>query len=712
MNKVIFEKNISTGFFTKTNLVLNKFKDLLMMNKLLIDAAFPEETRVAILNERDVLQNMDREITSIKQLKGNIYLAKVIRVEPSLQSAFINYGGDRHGFLPLSDIHPDYFNIPEEKKTDLSAVKFFSDIDKQYILDSDNVEEASDEDFVDENFLEIDNNGDPILNSENPEIYDDNEEDNDLNKNSNIVNYCEEINDDNITITKYSDFKKYKIEDIIKEGQYLLVQVIKEERGNKGVALTTYISLAGKYSVLMSNVEDKGGISKKITNIRDRKILKNILNTINPDAKKSVIIRTAGIGKKPEEILRDYVYLIRLWTVIKKVSLESIAPCFIHSEDDILKRAIRDFCDDMVKEIKVEGSVAYKTIKSLVKIIIPEHKISVYNYDDNIPLFNKYNIEEQIENLYNNRVDLPSGGSIVIDQTEALVAIDVNSGKSTKEKSVEETALATNIEAAKEIARQLRLRDIGGLIVIDFIDMFEIKNRKNIEKILKEETRNDKAKIQIEKISTLGLLEMSRQRINSGLYERVNEICPNCEGHGTVRSKYLVANNILRAIKYATRERFVKVINVFANPQIVGFILNYKRHEIEDIESYYKVYIILFSDSSKKTNEFELKKRDSLTEEEEMDLCPKQQIGKINIMFSGDKLYMDEDNKFDINFGNECYYDKNFKKIRNRKSKINSDNRNNNQNNKSQNKKFIKNKTNNEEKLGIIAKISNFFKIK
>lgn len=680
-----------------------------MMNKLLIDAAFPEETRIAILNEKDVLQNMDREITSIKQLKGNIYLAKVIRVEPSLQSAFINYGGDRHGFLPLSDIHPDYFNIPEEKKTDLSAVKFFSDIDKKYVLDSDNVEEASDEDFINENFLEIDNDGEPILDNENLEIFDSNEDNTYLSKRNNITAYCEEITDDSTALTKYSDFKKYKIEDVIKEGQYLLVQVIKEERGNKGVALTTYISLAGKYSVLMSNVEDKGGISKKITNIRDRKILKNILNTINPDAKKSVIIRTAGIGKKPEEILRDYIYLIRLWAVIKKVSLESVAPCFIHSEDDILKRAIRDLCDDMVKEIRVEGSVAYKTIKSLVKIIIPEHKISVYHYDDNIPLFNKYNIEEQIENLYNNRVDLPSGGSVVIDQTEALVAIDVNSGKSTKEKSVEETALATNIEAAKEIARQLKLRDIGGLIVIDFIDMFEIKNRKNIERVLKEETRNDKAKIQIEKISTLGLLEMSRQRINSGLYERVNEICPNCEGHGTVRSKYLVANNILRAIKYGTRERFVNVINVFANPQIVGFILNYKRHEIEDIESSYKVHIILSSDTSKKTNEFELKKRDSLTEEEELDLCPKQQIGKINVMFSDDKLYMDEGNEFDVNFSNECYYDKNSKKIRNRKSKINSDNKDNNQKNKFQNKKFIKNKTNNGKKLGIIAKISNFF---
>ena len=630
-----------------------------MSNRLLVDAAFPEETRVAIIDENNKIQNIDREADSIKQLKGNIYLAKIIRLEPSLQSAFINYGGDRHGFLPMSDIHPDYYNIPEEKKTDLRAVKFFNDLDKQYIINTNSAEDATDDDFVDENFLEIDNEtGEPII-EDNEEIEDD-FSDFDIQEYENN-DYNEEIsdNDDESKPIKYSDFRKYKIENVLKEGQYLLVQVLKEERGNKGVALTTYITLAGKYSVLMTNVEGKGGISKKITNIRDRKILKNILNTISPDGNKSVIIRTAGVGKKPEQIFRDYVYLTRLWGTIKKVSLESEAPTFIHSEDDILKRSIRDLCDDDVKEIVVEGSKAYKHIKSLVKVIMPEQKTNIIEHIEKTPIFYKYEIEEQIENLYMNVVALPSGGSIVIDQTEALVAIDVNSGKSTKEKSVEEMAVATNVEASKEIARQLRLRDIGGLIVIDFIDMFENKNRRAVERAMRDATLMDKAKVQIEKITVFGLLEMSRQRVNSGLYERVNEKCKNCEGHGTVRSKYITANNILRAVKYATKERFVRVVNVFANPEVVNFMLNYKRTEIIDIEKNYDIYIILSNDFSKTTNEFEIKKRDSLTDEEKMDLSLKHQIGKINSSFDEGDFYNFEDDEFNVNFSASCYYNTN-----------------------------------------------------
>ena len=629
-----------------------------MSNRLLIDAAFPEETRIAIVDGNGKLQNMDREATSIKQLKGNIYLAKIIRLEPSLQSAFINYGGDRHGFLPMSDIHPDYYNIPEEKKMDLTAVKFFNVLDKQYTINTNEIEDASDDDFSEENFLEIDSTtGEPIV-DENAEIDDiDLDFSSQENENNGAI-YNEEINDDESKPTRYSDFRKYKIEDVLKEGQYILVQVLKEERGNKGVALTTYITLAGKYSVLMSNVEGKGGISKKITNIRDRRILRNILNTINPDNNNSVIIRTAGVGKKPEEIFRDYVYLTRLWGTIKKVTLESEAPAFIHSEDDILKRAIRDLCDDSISEIIVEGHKACKHIRSLVKVIMPEQKTTIIEHSDKTPIFYKYNIEEQIENLYLNVVELPSGGSIVVDQTEALVAIDVNSGKSTKEKTVEEMAVSTNVEASKEIARQLRLRDIGGLIVIDFIDMFENRNRRIVEKAIRDATLMDKAKVQVDRISMFGLLEMSRQRVNSGLYERVNEKCSNCAGHGTVRSKYIIANNILRAIKYSTKERFVKVVNVFANPEIVSFILNYKRSEVANIEKDYDIYIILSNDFSKVTNEFEIKKRDSLTEEEKMDLCPAQQIGKINNNFNDGQFYNLEDCEFNINFSNSCYYNK------------------------------------------------------
>ncbi len=645
-----------------------------MTNRLLIDAAFPEETRVAIVDEDNKLQNMDREATSIKQLKGNIYLARIIRLEPSLQSAFINYGGDKHGFLPISDIHPDYYNIPEERKTDLTAVRFFNNLDKKYNIITDEVEDATDEDFNEENFLEIDSEtGEPII-EDNAEIEDiDIDFSNHENENNDTI-YGEEISDDESKPTRYSDFRKYKIEDVLKEGQCLLVQVLKEERGNKGVALTTYITLAGKYSVLMSNVEGKGGISKKITNIRDRKILRNILNTISPDANSSVIIRTAGVGKKPEEIFRDYVYLTRLWGTIKKVTLESEAPAFIHSEDDILKRSIRDLCDDSIREIIVEGHEAYKHIKSLVKVIMPEQKTTIIEHSDKTPIFYKYNIEDQIENLYLNVVNLPSGGSIVIDQTEALVAIDVNSGKSTKERSVEEMAVSTNIEAAKEIARQLRLRDIGGLIVIDFIDMMESRNRRAIEKAMRDATLMDKAKVQVDRITIFGLLEMSRQRVNSGLYERVNEKCGNCSGHGTVRSKYLVANNILRAIKYSTKERFVKVVNVFANPDVVNFMLNYKRAEIADIEKNYDIYIILSNDSLKVTNEFEIKKRDSLTDEEKMDLCPIQQMGKINNSFDDGQFYNLDDCEFNVNFGSSCYYNKSMAEKASARSQNASDN--------------------------------------
>ena len=670
-----------------------------MTNKLLIDAAFPEETRVALLNDKNILENIDRETSSLKQLKGNIYLAKIIRIEPSLQSAFINYGGDRHGFLPMSDIHPDYYNIPEDKKTDLTAVKFLNMEDKKYELDIEDDEpvEATAEDFVEENLVPLDENNEPLI-EESQEIVDDvvDKIDETINSNETIEDNEErdETSDESI---KYSDFRKYKIEDVLKEGQYLLVQVLKEERGNKGVALTTYLSIAGKYSVLMANVEGKGGISKKITNLRDRKILRNILNTLNPDNSKSIIIRTAGVGKKPEEILRDYVYLLRLWGAIKQTAFESVAPTFIHSEDDILKRAIRDLCNDKVKEIIVEGSNAFKTVKTLVNLIIPEQKALIKEHTERIPLFYKYRVEDQIAQLYSNKVELPSGGSIVIDQTEALVTIDVNSGKATKEKSVEEMALSTNIEAAKEIARQLRLRDIGGLIVIDFIDMFENKNRRSIERLMRDETLVDKAKIQIDRISMFGLLEMSRQRLNASFGEKVSEKCPHCEGRGTVKSRHIVANTILRAIKYATREKFVKVVVVAANSNMVNFMFNYKRRDIIDIEKNYNINIIFSVDETKFNNNFEITRRDSLTEDEKEDLCPTQHVGRVNELFDDDELYNSNFADLNITFSDNCYYDKNSQ----------------NTNAKAKNKRYNVNRKNSvttKKKQTLFTKIKKLFK--
>jgi ribonuclease E len=407
----------------------------------------------------------------------------------------------------------------------------------------------------------------------------------------------------------------------------------------------------------MVNTEGRGGISKKVVNIRDRKVLKNILNTLNPDSNRSIIIRTAGVGRKPEEISRDYVYLVRLWNAIKKVTMESIAPVFIHSEDDLLKRTVRDLYSDKISEIVVEGRGAFESIKSLTRTVMPEQRAVVHNYTDKVPLFYRYRIEDQIEQLYNNKIELPSGGSIVIDQTEALVAIDVNSGKSTREKSVEEMALTTNIEAAREIARQLRLRNIGGLVVIDFIDMYEGRNRRTVERVMREETVMDKAKTQIDRISIFGLMEMSRQRIHAGLYETVNEKCPNCSGRGTIRSKYMVISNILRSVKIAARERYVKVVYVLANNSLVNFMLNYRRSEVADIEKNYGITIII-SGNDNMDNRFEIKKRSSLSDVERKNLYPTQQVGKVNRTFEEDEFYEENNDGIEPNFADNCYYSK------------------------------------------------------
>ncbi len=635
-----------------------------MNRKILIDAAFPEETRVALI-QNNILLNIDRETTSYKQLRGNIYLAKVIKVEPSLQAAFVNYGGDRHGFLPFSDIHPDYYNIPESDKTDLMRVRFFGLQETKVVghITRPENEEVTAEDFEIENLVKISEDG-QVLESQDDII-------NEFEKNNQIeatqtlddqrletsedkYTQLDEDSEENITVNAY--YKNYKIEDVIRDGQYLLVQVLKEERGEKGVALTTYISLAGKYCVLMGNVTGKGGISKKITNLRDRKILKNILHTINPDNHESVIIRTAGIGRKPEDILRDYLYLHRLWDIIVKTALSSKAPTFIHSEDDLIRRTIRELCDDTVDEIIVEGENVCKTVKYLLKVIIPEENISVKQYNGKTPLFNKLGIENQVIELYNNKIILPSGGSIVIDQTEALVAIDVNSGKSTREKNIEETALMTNLEAAEEIARQIKLRDIGGLIVIDFIDMAEAKNRRTIERALRDATSTDKAKIQIEKLSNLGLLEMSRQRINASLGERVNEICPFCEGRGKVKSKNIAVLNILRSIKYIARDKNIKVITVLTSLENVLYLLNYKLSDISGIEQDYEVKIMLDVGNNLKNNDFEIQKRTELSDEEKSNLNPLQLKGKVNEMMNEESLHnVKEKDIQEYNFNNNCY---------------------------------------------------------
>ena len=602
-----------------------------MNKKILIDGAFKEETRVALI-EDGILQDYDREDFNFKQLKGNIYLAKITRIEPSLQAAFIDYGGDRHGFLPFSDIHPDYYNIPETEIKNLEEVKFFRNKDKIDLQEDNNSSHD-----LESNIINDRDNLDTVSDN-----YESQQQDEDGFRNSDdtieTIHNCsldEEVEEE----FHRDDYTQYKIEDVIKEGQYVLVQVLKEERGNKGVAMTTYLSIAGKYCVLMVNTPERGGVSKKITNLNDRKILKSILISLKVPQDKSIILRTAGVGKKPEDILKDYLYLVKLWDAVKNTTLESKAPAFIHAEDDIIKKTIRDIYTDDVDEIIVEGNDVFKSVKGLVKIISNNQVLDVKLHNDKIPLFQKYNIENQLLELYSNKVNLPSGGSIVLDQAEALVAIDVNSGKATKENSVEEMAVATNIEAAKEIARQLKLRDLAGLVVIDFIDMFELKNRRIVEKAMRDALSSDRARIQIARLSIFGLMELSRQRLGASFVERTSEVCPRCRGKGKIKSKEIVALSILREIKYATLDKQINVITVESTPDLSSYLLNFKRKDIAQIEKDYNIYIFIETNHFMEDNEYNIKKRKGLTPEEKKELEPEQKIGKVNLDFGNDELY-------------------------------------------------------------------------
>ena len=706
-----------------------------MSKKILIDGAFKEETRVALV-EDNVLQNYDREDFNFKQLKGNIYLAKVTRIEPSLQAAFIDYGGDRHGFLPFSDIHPDYYNIPKSEIKNLKEVKFFqtndelNDIEEEKVeeldknseenidnLENTNVESLDNNNIQADGVFITDSNSETILvNAENEQL-DDNTLNNIINKDEGNVSIenTDEVLDDNLSnnnedsdvdiIPNYSVDEEtditnnnvvepqYKIEDVIKEGQYLLVQVLKEERGNKGVAMTTYISIAGKYCVLMVNTPGRGGVSKKITNINDRKILKSILRSLKVSEDKSIILRTAGVGKKPEDILKDYLYLIRLWKTIKETTLESKAPAFIHAEDDIIKKTIRDLYTDDIDEIVVEGEDTFKSVASLAKIISTTKNPVVKLHTDKVPLFQSYSIENQLLELYNNKVNLPSGGSIVIDQTEALVAIDVNSGKATKEKTVEEMAVATNVEAAKEIARQLKLRDLGGLVVIDYIDMFELKNRRIVEKAMRDAMATDRARIQIARLSIFGLMELSRQRLGASFMERSSEVCPRCSGKGKIKSKEIVALSILRAIKYASNDKQINVVVVETTLDLCDYLLNFKRREINNIEKDYGIYVFVEVNEHMEDNNYTLKKRKGLTPEEKRELEPQQKVGKVNLSFDDESYSVSNADMKKYKFDEEIYEpnEKTPRRVNKKQyNKYNKFNYNNNNKNKKKKENWFK----------------------
>jgi len=682
---------------------LNEFH---MPNKMLIDASHPEETRVVVLRGNRV-EEFDFESADKRQLRGNIYLAKVTRVEPSLQAAFVDYGGNRHGFLAFSEIHPDYYQIPVSDRQELleedalahrdeeedgrrrsrrhrrgergeRAEKRRGDKDERlaqpaelenagkpeqqqpegapeqqpeakaegpaepehplesgvvaplYDLAGDadaapveiqnitpvHKTAASGQDHAEPDHtrhrLATDPEGFAIVEDEppaspeqveaevetrlreKPRIEDD--EDNDEEDEQ-----IEQIGGDameEVPARPHRARRQYKIQEVIKRRQVLLVQVVKEERGNKGAALTTYLSLAGRYSVLMPNTARGGGISRKITDSTDRQRLKSIAQDLEVPEGMGVILRTAGASRTKAEVKRDFEYLLRMWETVREMTLKSTAPTLVYEEGSLIKRSIRDLYNKDIDEVIVAGDAAYREAKEFMRMLMPSHAKNVHPYRDPQPVFTKLGVEAQLDAMFTNQVTLKSGGYLIINQTEALVAIDVNSGRSTREHDIEDTALRTNLEAADEIARQLRLRDLAGLIVVDFIDMEESRNNRSVERRMKEALKNDRARIQIGRISHFGLLEMSRQRIRTGVLEGSTIICPHCGGSGTVRSTSSIALHVLRVLEDALIKSAAHNIILRTRSEVALYILNQKRANLRDLEQRFGVSITITADDT------------------------------------------------------------------------------------------------------------------
>ncbi len=660
-----------------------------MAKKMLIDATHAEETRVVVVDGTKV-EEFDFESVNKRQLAGNIYLAKVTRVEPSLQAAFVDYGGNRHGFLAFSEIHPDYYQIPvadreallaeeralaraedddekpaakkprrsRRKKTDKAETgdapeAVTAEDDAQAVADA--APEGTDEAVAPEaaapeetpaapeadveaetpadddpdapvrpQAMAMDGKDkDPVTTSDDstpPSIpgmdvvdlgSDDDDEAGDFrpaeaeieDRSSQTVDKDEiesvaeeDVSEEIAEPRRVSRARKYKIQEVIKVRQIMLVQVVKEERGNKGAALTTYLSLAGRYCVLMPNTARGGGISRKITNAADRKKLKEIAQSIEVPDGAGLIVRTAGAQRTKAEIKRDYEYLLRLWEQIRDLTLRSIAPAPIYEEGNLIKRSIRDLYSREIDEVLVEGDEGYRTAKDFMKMLMPSHAKNVRHYQEPMPLFARFQVESYLSSMFNPVVQLKSGGYIVIGITEALVAIDVNSGRATKEGSIEETALKTNLEAADEVARQLRLRDLAGLIVIDFIDMEERKNNAAVEKRFKERLKTDRARIQVGRISGFGLLEMSRQRLRPGMLEATTQPCPACHGTGLIRSDDSLGLSILRQLEEEGVRKRSREVLLKAPVAIINFLMNVKREHIAQIEARYGMAIRLEAD--------------------------------------------------------------------------------------------------------------------
>ncbi len=593
-----------------------------MAKRMLVDATHPEETRVAVVNGNR-LEELDFEIASRKQLKGNIYLAKVTRVEPSLQAAFVEYGGNRHGFLAFSEIHPDYYRIPvadreallaEERRLEEQAearaeaaadgavmgepIRPEQVVEEWSPMPSPIAPEASDEDAGDDGEDgEDEGNGGEEQAAPSEAAAQDAAQDAAQSADAPDMVGGDEDEEVETQRRRSRPLRSYKIQEVVKRRQVMLVQVTKEERGNKGAALTTYLSLPGRYCVLMPNTGRGGGISRKITNPADRKRLKEILSDLDIPDGMAVILRTAGLERSKPEIKRDLEYLLRLWDDIREQTLKSSAPCLIYEEANLIKRSIRDLYSNDIDEIWVEGEAGFRTAREFMDMLMPGHSQRVQLYrDSQIPLFHRYQVETQIDAIHSPVVQLRSGGYIVINPTEALVSIDVNSGKSTRERNIEETAYKTNLEAADEVARQLRLRDLAGLIVIDFIDMEEPRNNAAVERRMKEAMKNDRARIQLGRISAFGLLELSRQRLRPSLLETNFERCPHCSGTGVVRSVESASLHVLRAIEEEGIRKRSAEITIYVPTSIALYILNQKRGELAKIEERHSFHVMVQAD--------------------------------------------------------------------------------------------------------------------
>ena len=621
----------------------------IMAKKMLIDATHAEETRVVVVDGNKV-EEFDFESQNKRQIAGNIYLAKVTRVEPSLQAAFVDYGGNRHGFLAFSEIHPDYYQIPvadrealmaEEKAyAEAMAAEAEQEAQKpkrtrkrrakpaaQHSADPIETREVTAVDGVVDGMETIDLSADeegqaaaPLLEDNLSEAAPDAEDANETAEvapesepasagseevvepeaaldtaedpdqededqaDDGIESVAQEDDSEDVRPVRKPRPRRYKIQEVIKVRQIMLIQVVKEERGNKGAALTTYLSLAGRYCVLMPNTARGGGISRKITNAADRKKLKEIATTIVVPEGAGLIVRTAGAKRTKTEIKRDYEYLQRMWEQIRELTLKSSAPAAIYEEGDLIKRSIRDLYNRDIDEVLVEGAAGYRNAKDTMKMIMPSHAKNVKHYMDSMPLFARFQVETFMDGMFNPTVQLKSGGYLVIGITEALVAIDVNSGRATKEGSIEQTALNTNLEAAEEVARQLRLRDLAGLIVIDFIDMDERRNNIAVEKRMKDKLQSDRARIQVGRISGFGLMEMSRQRLRPGMLEASTQPCAHCHGTGLIRSQDSLGLTILRELEEEGGRARSKEVLIKAPISIANFLINQKREHISQIE--------------------------------------------------------------------------------------------------------------------------------